>query len=339
MAIEDYAAGRHQYPLEDTDHFNNKIQFEIIETLPPDINFKYNVEKWTSLLGGKRKQTANTAANEDIGTTTSLPSKSDTNVKGAETRATGKKVDLYLPQSNAVSDVFSYENPALGASAMAGMTALNNGNDLGGAAGAVVDQALGGIDALLDGFSVGKFGRVAAVRAAQLAPGEKLANVASIVAKTALHPNMRTKFNNVGIRKFAFTFNLIPRSRDEAVAIKEIIKFFRFHAYPEEIPIDIAGTNLSFPIAYKYPDMFRIKMFVKSNGGFIRTGHRLLDCYCEGITTNYNPGVSIYHPDGEPIQTDLTLNFVEFRALGRQDLDPAVGFKTPAQAQQESGPN
>lgn len=337
MAIEDYSAARVQYPLEDTGHLNSKIQFEIIETIPPDINFKYNVEKWSSLLGGKRKSTENSAASEDAGATTTLGSKNSTSISQARNRATGKKVDLYLPQSNAVSDVFSYDTPSFGAASMAGMTALNNGNDLVGAAGAVVDQALGGIDALLDGFQAGTFGRVAAVRAANLGTG-KMANAASLVAKTALHPNMRTKFNNVGIRKFSFTFNLIPRSAEEANAIKEIVKYFRFHAYPEEIPVEVSGTNITFPIAYKYPDMFRIKMFVKSNGTFVRSQHRILDCYCEGITTNYNPNVAVYHQDGEPIQTDLTLNFIEFRALSRGDLDPALGFMTPERAQQESGP-
>lgn len=40
-------------------------------------------------------------------------------------------------------------------------------------------------------------------------------------------------FKDVENRKFTFSFNLIPSSRDETRTIKQIIDFFRFHSLPE----------------------------------------------------------------------------------------------------------
>lgn len=346
MAAEDYKPGLFSYPLEDTDHFNGKIQFEIVESLPPKfkVNFNSIPAKYSSALGGRRSRaTENTAAAEDLVAQPELRSQNSVNVSAADVRGTGRKVDLYLPQSNAVTDAFAYDTPSLNRGGATLAAALEGGMGVADAAYAAASEAVGGIDALVKAFggTMQSFGRAAAVRGIEAAPVSASVKAAvGITARTSLHPNIRTRFNNVGIRQFSFTFNMIPRSADEAAQIKDIVKFFRYHAYPEEDRAQLGNDGITVPLTYKYPDMFRIKMFTKVNGTFVRSQHRLLDCYCNSITTNYNPQVAVYHADGEPIQTDLTLNFMEYRALARQDEEieaPGKFYSSPQKVQEESG--
>lgn len=346
MAAEDYTPGLFSYPIEDVDHCNGKIQFEIVESLPPEfkVNFNSIPAKYSSFLGGPRSRaTENTAASEDLVVSPELRSKNSVNVKSADVRGTGRKVNLYLPQSNAITDAFSYDTPALDRGGAALASALEGGMGVADAAYAAASEAVGGVDALVKAFggTTQSFGRAAAVRAIEAAPVSGSVKAAvGITARASLHPNIRTRFNNVGIRQFSFTFNMIPRSAQEAQEIKDIVRFFRYHAYPLEDRAQLGDAGITVPLTYRYPDMFRIKMFTKVNGNFIRSQHKLLDCYCNSITTNYNPNVAVYHADGEPVQTNLTLNFMEHRALSRQDeqVEAPSKFYTPAQkVQEESG--
>jgi hypothetical protein len=45
------------------------------------------------------------------------------------------------------------------------------------------------------------------------------------------------------------------------------------------------------------------------------------------LILNYNPQTAVYHANGDPVEIDLSLNFVEHRALGRADIE------TPAHEQ------
>jgi len=336
MAIDDYKPGRFEYPLEDKDKYNAKIQFEIVKQIPPKFqaNFK-SILNWTAREdqapleeGGQRPERLEKAVKID-------PSKPD---------PTGKKVDIYVPQAHTVSDVFVYDNPALNIAGAALQGSMAGGVDISSAIVDAAKQGLKGVGDLVDAFGGKELGRAAVVRAATAAPilPQSVKDAIGVTARTSLHPNLRTRFQNVGIRQFSFTFKFIPRSRDEAVVVKQIIDYFRFHAYPEEIPATLSSSGIQVPIAYKYPDMFRIKLFAREfeSGNLIykRTGSKLLDCFLTSINTTYNPTAAVYHYDGEPVETDLTLNFMEHRPLSRSDVPPSVGFTSPEDAQQQSGP-
>lgn len=325
MAIEDYKPGRFEYPLEDKDKYNAKIQFEIVEQLPPE--FKADLRSILNFAETERNRETRSVK-----------------VEGSKPRATGKKVDLYVPQAHSVADVFVYDNPALGISGGALAGALTSGTDISSAVVDAAKQGLKGVDDLIGAFGGRELGRAAVVRAAAAAPfvPQNIKDAVGIVARTSLHPNLRTRFQNVGIRQFSFNFRFIPKSADEAAAVKQIVNYFRYHAYPEEITATLSSSGIDVPIAYKYPDMFRIKLFTRSfeNGNLVyrRTGAKMLDCFLNSITTTYNPTAAVYHYDGEPVETDLTLNFMEHRPLSRSDVDKPLGSSTPEEVQQQSGP-
>lgn len=336
MAIDDYKPGRFEYPLEDKDKYNAKIQFEIVQQIPP----KFQASLKSVLNFTDRENQAPLA--EGGGQRDPRPQRS-VKIDPSRPDPTGKKVDIYVPQAHTVSDVFVYDNPSLGVAGGALQAGIAGGVDVSSAVVDAAKQGLKGVGDLIDAFGGKELGRAAIVRAATAAPlvPQSVKDAIGITARTSLHPNLRTRFQNVGIRQFSFNFKFIPRSRDEAVVVKQIIDYFRFHAYPEEITATLSSSGIDVPIAYKYPDMFRIKLFAREfeSGNLVykRTGSKLLDCFLTSITTTYNPTSAVYHYDGEPVETDLTLNFMEHRPLSRSDVNPSVGFTSPEEAQQQSG--
>ena len=75
---------------------------------------------------------------------------------------------------------------------------------------------------------------------------------------------------------------------------------------------------------YKYPDMFSI--VVKHEPSGKRVGTKIKDCFLRSIATNYNPTSMSFHTDGQPVEVDLTLNFVEEVTLSRKDVAPEDGY-------------
>ena len=301
-----------QFPIHDNDMFPSRVTFEVVESTPPE--FKADFTSFANLTEEGRKDLKPIAT-----------------VSNAVVQGTGNKVSLYIPQANQVAEVFQYDTPGLGMAGAAGVAALDAGGSVNSAISSALDQGFKGMSDLIGAFRGEALGRLAVVRAANFVPSQTAREVASITARTTVHPNMRTMFKSVAIRKFQFLFKFIPNSAREAKEVKDIINFFRYYAYPEEIPASLAGnSNISIPVGYKYPNMFRIRMQTKNGttGKFERHGVKIIDSYIESINTNFNPQVAIYHENGEPIETDLSINFIEHRALGRGDIDRPSGAYT-----------
>lgn len=303
IAGRPFERGKFSFPLEDRDRYASKLQFQIVEIKPPTFNTKFSTS-----------ETINRASRGDL------------NIKDFQggspaTLKLGAKCDLYVPQAIQINDIFSYETPGLGAAGAGALLAAQQGQGLVGAASEAISKGTQGISDFLGALSGGDVTQLGAVRIAQLQPFEGVSNAVGIAAQAAINPNIRAMFRQVNLREFTFQFKFIPVSREEAKAIKDIIKFFRYHAYPEDIP---AGSEIS--LGYQYPDMFRIKVFSKVDGRYIQTGTHIKDCYLRSISTAYNPTQATYHADGEPTEIDINLNFVEHRTLSRSDIEsPYVG--------------
>jgi len=237
----------------------------------------------------------------------------------------GDRIQLYLPISFQVNDAFQYDNAALGAIGGAIANVLQ-GNSASGTVGGALANALGaGAASLKDfffgGAYTGEAGRIAAavgagaINFASLGMGAGVADAIQLTARVTINPNLRTKFNGVAIREFAFQFKFIPKSERESVAVKKIIKFFRYHAYPDEIP---GGGQ--FPVALEYPNLFKIKLKSQVGGRFRNVGTPIKYCYLRNISAVYNPTSPVLHPDGAPNEIDLNLSFTEYKTLSRQDI-------------------
>lgn len=289
-----------QFPLHNQERYVAKIQFQAMQLNSPTFGAKLAfVETAQAILEG-RPVNRNDNTQSKTATITPLG-----------------KVDLYMPQAFSIRDAFDYQTPSLGGAGAVGLAAAQQGGNILDIVGKTMSEGFRGINDLIDGLGGAELGRLATVRAAQLIPGETGSNIASGATSASLNPNIRALFRSVGLREFAFQFKFIPNSQAETEQILQIIDFFRYHAYPEDIPV---GGTIS--VGYKFPEMFRIKAFSRDeSGAFIQTGSHIKDCFLRSISTTYNPTSAVYHKDGQPTEIDFALNFIEHKTLSKKDFN------------------
>jgi hypothetical protein len=125
----------------------------------------------------------------------------------------------------------------------------------------------------------------------------------------AVNPHVEFFFENVNPRTFSYTFKMSPKSIDEARAINEIIKTFKYHSAPESLG-DEAGRY------WKYPQIFQIEYWNSD------ITHKIGDCALTEISVNY-AAVGDTHTfyDGQPLMTEMTLNFSELEIITKEEIE------------------
>ena len=232
----------------------------------------------------------------------------------------GSTCRLYLPQAITIADGVQVGPIDLGVVGAATEDAINMGMS---DAKALAVNALQNTDitSILDVFRNGDLqstaGAFAAQRAAKLVGSQGVAGAIARGTQVQVNPNTRSLFRSVNIREFAFTFKMIASSSDEAGQIKAIIEFFRKELYPEEIRIG-TDANINASFAYRMPNLFGIKMLYRDNHTIAT---RIKPCYLRNFSAVYNPGGMGIHNDGNFIETDITMSFVEHTTLSRADIN------------------
>lgn len=137
----------------------------------------------------------------------------------------------------------------------------------------------------------------------------------------AANPHVETIFKNANFRKFTFSFLFAPRDPQEAIAVKNIIKLFRFNSAPELIP----SFGNSF---FVYPGEFDIKFY--SNGRENSYLNKISSCVLDSVTVNYaaNQGGQFVAFDitdddelnGASVITSLQLSFTETELITKERI-------------------
>ena len=154
-----------------------------------------------------------------------------------------------------------------------------------------------------------------------------MSSAISSVTGTVRNPRKEQLFESVGFRTFEFTFNLVPKTKQESHQVMEMVKLFRFHAYPEIVP------NQAF---YRFPSEFQISFIdlkYPTNNPFQSPGsnsataevnqwlNRVARCALTNVSTQYFPMDSIStFSDGAPTMINITLTFSEMEALSRNHI-------------------
>jgi hypothetical protein len=223
------------------------------------------------------------------------------------TYTTTGQVQMYLPASLQFQDGVEYANTDLGVkgTATAGVLRMGDG---------VTAAAMEGIKKLFDfegmknlvmkGMS-DKGAQVLALRMASFSP--EIQGAVETETGVTLNPNRRSALRGVSVRSFRFTFKLLPTSPAEAREITNIINFFRKEMYPETSHLNLV---------LNYPSKFEIKM--QYGGKNVAT--KILPCFLNNVDVVYNPNSMAFHEDGEFQETDITLTFIEERALTKDDI-------------------
>lgn len=324
-----------RYPVDNQDRHRGRISFQAVKVHPADVTVDQKL--LTAATGGDQKVRESESTAEAKKSASQADVRKVDNALEAQQRQkasdsskiavtpmrmevlNGERAELYIPVSFVVTDAIAYDNAEMGAMGAAGLQALQNTGDVLSAAKTAVTT---GISSLTDMFSTGGSlngvaARVALGRGAAFIPNQKVKNIIENAAQVTVNPNVRSIFRNVALREFQFQFKLIPTSAAESKEIKEIIRFFRKHAYPESY--DVKGVSLAF----LYPNMFKIN--ITYNGQ--QVGTRIKLAYLRNISVNYNATSSSFHADGSPTEYDLSLAFVEHKTITREDI---VGATNPS---------
>lgn len=299
-----------QFPLLNQDNYQGRIRFDVIKTIPPTISQRAIRKVKESALNSDSTLN-NQAANPDLFDPRgpNQRGQSDSFVGKSREVPTGDRCSIYLPQSIQIQDGVAIENVDLGVFGASLESGIKAGTSPIEAAISAAGDTFSSMSDFFKGNLSQDAARAAASRLAGVAGDTKAAAVRSALQTTPA-PNTRAIFKSVNIREFSFTFNMLPKNRDEAREIENIIKFFRTELYPETINIG------SIPVAYKFPNKFAIS--IQYGGKEVAT--KILNSYLRNFQSNYNPNAMSFYEGGYFQETQITMSFVEARTLDKKDI-------------------
>lgn len=254
-------------------------------------------EAFSDFTSGADQETVQVAGETDFEATVSSSS-------GRLARATSRPMDtasIYLPGGIQFTDQINYSDVGF-----AGIRNLSDASAFSSVSKINLLRKLGG---LVD-------------KAASFVGQESLNTGQAISAElgVVVNPRKEQMFQGVSFRSFDFKFNLFPRTKKEAETAANLIKMFRFHAYPE---LSANGAFLNFPSEFDIK--FRSFDFTDPENPFPYDNKnlpKLHRCFLEKIDTNYTPD-EIYRSfaDGSPIRVEISLSFKESQYVTRNDVD------------------
>jgi hypothetical protein len=130
----------------------------------------------------------------------------------------------------------------------------------------------------------------------------------------AMNPQLQVLFQGIGFRHFQFDFVLTPSTKEESITINKIIAEFKKAAAPEFMTNGI----LTQSVYLKIPNSFKIKFLY--NGAENLNVHKIEECVLSGINVDYAPNGWSTFNNGAPVQTRLTLQFIETVIIDKKKI-------------------
>ena len=221
-----------------------------------------------------------------------------------------KSIALYMPPNVQVSYEVKYADQEIGSLALAGSAAIeafkNTEGDTKTKLRAAADAGgVAGKEGMTDFFNKALDGIASGAEA-----------LSQIEKGSVITPRMEMMFEGVGRRSFSYTFSFIPKSKQEALIVEDIIKHFKFYAMPAysnpetRREMDIPGT---FDIEYMYRG---------SRNQFLNKVHT---CFLQQVQVQYGGDRYTAYEDipgkGPPPQrSSITLNFTELETLSQDHI-------------------
>ena len=133
---------------------------------------------------------------------------------------------------------------------------------------------------------------------------------------TALNSNLELLFDSVNLRTFPFTINFSPRSADEAMTVKHIIRAFKSSMAAKKGTSE-AGQGGAF---LRAPDVFELKYkHMGRNHPFLNS---FKHCALTGLQVNYTgAGTFASYNDGTPVNIKMSMTFKELNPIYFEDYD------------------
>ena len=140
--------------------------------------------------------------------------------------------------------------------------------------------------------------------------------------------NLALLFNSPTLREFSFAWKMSPRSREEAIRVNNILRFFKQGMAPKKgITDNSRSGGGSFFLGT--PNIFALNFkTARTNNSFWEildrndSVMRIKDCACTGAAVNYTPeGMWSAYEKGQPTSVTLTLRFSELEPIFDTDYD------------------
>ena len=225
-----------------------------------------------------------------------------------------KSIALYMPPSVQVSYEVKYADQKIGALAMAGAEVI----DAFVSEGSTLAKLEGITDAITGKTTREGLTGLAIDAVDAFAPGAS--TLYELERGSVITPRMEMMFEGVGRRNFTYTFAFIPKSKQEALIVEDIIKHFKFYMMP-------AYSNPTTRREMEIPGTFDIHyMYRGSENSFL---NKVSTCFLTGVQVQYGADRYTAYEEipgrGSPPQkSQITLNFTELEVLSQDHI--AEGF-------------
>jgi hypothetical protein len=226
---------------------------------------------------------------------------------GRKTHRTSSAIRLYMPDTlswsfrNEFRDVNISGLPGVGlASAIASLPALHNSMTQSHQDGTIM-----GLLASLDSPAMRSASGPLVELAGAAIPGLGETGALSVIG-VALNPQVDVIYESPTLREFTFDFLFAPRDANEAQAVQDIVKQFKFHASPEML-----GGGVGFGRYFVPPSEFDIEFSVSTIG-------KISSCVLQNITVDYAPNGTAFYKDDRPVYTRMTLQFRELEFITKE---------------------
>ena len=227
------------------------------------------------------------------------------------------------PAATAALNAVAGAGDAIGNAVTAG---TKDGFDVGKMTTSLIDSAGGGAKELAEAAKSPVFGDILRRQLMSAAVSQLNINVSSeeILAASSgriTNQNLELLFSSMNLRQFSFAFQLVPRSNNESIEVRKILRFFKQGSAPKKSALGTGGGAFFI----KSPNVFR--MSYKRNGAQIKGLNKFKICACQGVGVNYAPnGYSTYILDSQPVAITLSLGFTELTPIFYDDYEQPDEF-------------
>jgi hypothetical protein len=232
-------------------------------------------------------------------------------VHANEDKSLQDSISIHLPMPTGLKfdEDASYDGVDTGLAGAAYDALANAGSKIGAADGFTgkAMAALGQGKELVNNFVTLEAAKIAAQKISNDAIAAKIKQGKGIISQS----NTVTTFHGNKVRTFSFSYKLIAKSEEEARDIRAIVKTFREAVYGAAA----SGDNMGLSI----PPKWHLK-FYSSPGVENPFIPQIDECYITGASVSFNEGTNLFHFDGSPIETDVTVSFSETRVLRYDDI-------------------
>ena len=230
-------------------------------------------------------------------------------VDRAPTKRLASSIALYMPATVSLQQQSKYGEQEIGGAVAAALSGSKAFSEAEGVLNTIAETA-GGVGGQLGTSTSQAFrsaldaGATGAKAAAEISSGKVFSN------------RMEVVFEGIERREFSFTFKMMPKSKEEAVNVDNIVKTFRFYMAPS---FDGApSTSRTFIV----PATFDIEYFYQ--GG----RNNFLNRIATSVLTQCNvtfggERVQFFKPLGKgapPVETSIELTFKELEVITREKI-------------------